>query len=165
VRFNGTPNSNLVAGGWVAPAAQAKTLFFVFNQVSPSAYAGLASGLSNPNSNTYAINGTGPLQVFAGNVVTGGSVTAAATFVVEYNINGAASYVSVNGTKSSTFNPGAQTWTSFLNIGFDSTITGGYFDGDLSDIVIYAGNASTADAQSVGAALCTLRGVTCGTGW
>jgi hypothetical protein len=70
-----------------------------------------------------------------------------------------------NGVVSGTLSIGSTNWTTGIYLGSDPGTTTGNFHGDIAETDIYTGAMSNATAATIGSALCSTYGVTCGASW
>lgn len=173
VRFNGTSDALQAANSIFNPATT-RTEFIVFTL---SALASTRGGADPTITVLGGVNAFGAAFISpTGNTLcqfNGGSAacgTAAAgvintTYVAEYVFNSASSRVAINGNGPTTTNPGGTLWTKGLTVGAATGATSEFFPGDIAEIDVYDGAATTADAATIGASLCSTYGATCGASW
>ena len=169
IQFNGTSDI-LVAPGGFFPVTQPRTIWAVVDLTNTASALGRNVSIinsdqpavsGNPITNAFTVSSSGNSMLgYAGTAVVSNSTAIAASIVycIEEVVNGANSYYSVNGVKSSTFNPGAFVWAQGVTLGANGAQAGEWMPGYLGRAMSYSGQLSSADANAVGAYMHTTYG-------
>jgi hypothetical protein len=171
IRFDGTSQALWNSTMMFSAASQPKTAFIVLALSSTASGRGSNISVINSVSTTAAgyFNSSGnTVCTFVAGVVCGSQTAGATstTYVVEWVFNGSSSRIAVNGASSALTEalPNPQ-WFTGLIIGANGALNSEWFPGDMAEIDVYNGAATTTDAATIGAALCSTYGVTCGGSW
>lgn len=145
---NGTSGLTSVAKSLVA---QPVTIVALFKQTSKATAARLIdSSDGGVNRILMGLNTSGFAEMYAGTVIAD-AIDHSGTFIIESVIlNGASSFIYVNGVQTATGNPGAVQFGTINQIGYDAT---NGITGDMGRILIYGGALSSANHNYVGLGL------------
>jgi hypothetical protein len=158
VRFNGSSDTLSAA---MSARSQPFTFFVVAEQASSTGTQIMLHSTSGASCPFY-LTSNGKANLFSGAALaTAGTTTMTDPHVIECVFNGASSVVAIDGTETTgTTGSGAIGIGSGIRVGANQGATAEFFNGDIAEIVCYAGAMDSTDRSAVRAALGAKYGIT-----